>query len=279
MLKRLKITILSDDRAARGLTARHGLSILLEADGRQILFDVGQSSEALDNAGVLGVDLSRVEAVVLSHGHFDHCGGLLKILAAAPQAVVYCHRRALDERYSHKDGLAARPVGMPSGVREHLLELGRQKFKRVCRSCQVLPGVWTTGAVARRCSFEQPEGGFTLDREGKAPDPIADDLGLWIEVPQGLIVVTGCAHAGIVNTVRQAIKFSVKRRLSAVVGGFHLGAAGAERLERTARELKALKPGLVVACHCTGQAAKDRLARDLGKSFRPGYAGLSLSFQ
>ncbi len=275
MPRRLKITILSDDRSARGLEARHGLSILVEADGRLMLLDAGQGGEAVANAKALGIDLARLEAVALSHGHYDHCGGLLRILEAAPQATVYCHRRALDERYSQKDGLA-RPVGMPSQVREHLLGLGRRKFKRVCRSCQVLPGVWTTGAVARRRSFEQSEGGFTLDREGKTPDPIVDDLGLWIETPRGLVVVTGCAHAGIVNTVRQAKKFSVRRRLQAVIGGFHLGAAGPERLERTARELEALKPGLVVACHCTGQAAEDRLEEALGKAFRRGYAGLEL---
>ena len=276
MPKRLKITILSDDRAARGLEARHGLSILVEADGRKMLLDAGQKGEAAANAQALGIDLAQVEAVVLSHGHYDHCGGLLKILKAAPGATIYCHRRALDERYSQQKGQAAREVGMPPLVREHLLALGRQKFKRPCHSRQMLPGVWTTGAVARRSPFEQPEDCFTLDREGKAPDPIIDDQGLWIETPRGLVVVTGCAHAGIVNTVRQAIKFSVRHRLLAVVGGFHLGSAGSERLERTAQGLKALKPGLVVSCHCTGQEAEARLEKALGKAFRRGYAGLRL---
>jgi 7,8-dihydropterin-6-yl-methyl-4-(beta-D-ribofuranosyl)aminobenzene 5'-phosphate synthase len=278
MPQRLQITILSDDRAAKGLQARHGLSILLEADGRKMLFDAGQQGEALDNAKKLKIGLQQLETVVLSHGHYDHCGGLPEVLAEAGPAVVYCHRRALDERFSRSKGSPARAVGMPPRVRRTLLSLGRGRLKRACGPREVLPGIWTTGRVARRTEFESPEGCFSLDRAGRKADPIADDQGLWIEIPRGLIVVTGCAHAGIVNTVRQAMRFSVKKRLAAVIGGFHLGAADDRRLEQTAAALKKLRPGMVVACHCTGEAAEVRLARELGRAFRTGHAGLRLSF-
>ncbi|MBN2489804.1 MAG: MBL fold metallo-hydrolase, partial [Planctomycetes bacterium] len=135
-----------------------------------------------------------------------------------------------------------------------------------------------TGPIDRRTDYEDTGGPFFLDAAGTRPDPIPDDLALWMRTDRGLVVVVGCSHAGLINTLDQARRVSGESRLHAVLGGFHLGGAAAERLERTAQALEALAVEQVVPCHCTGDVAVEFLRQALGARVVPGAAGACYTF-
>ncbi len=278
MLKEVTITILVDNLAREGLAAEHGFAVLIGAGGRKILFDTGQTGAVLGgNADALGVDLSGVEAVVLSHGHYDHTGGVPLALAHAPRAAVWCHPGVFVPRWSVRDG-AAREIGVPPAAREALTALPDGRLRRVTAPVPAVPGVWITGPVPRLDPFEDTGGPFFLDPEGTKPDLLPDDLSLWMETPEGTVVLTGCCHAGLMNTLMLVRNRTGGRPLRALLGGFHLVNAGERRMARTLETLRTLNPALIVPCHCTGEAAVGVLQGAFGEKVTPGAAGGMMRF-
>lgn len=268
----MAITILVDDQAGGGLTAEHGLALWIEVQGRHILFDTGQGGALLPNARVLGIDLATVDAIVLSHGHYDHAGGLASVLPLAASAQVYHHPAALKERYSLKS-VNATPVGMPDASLRALAAVAGDRLHAVSKPTLLWPGIGVTGRIDRDQRFEQRGGEFSDDPAGHRSDAFDDDMALWVVTPQGLLVFTGCGHAGLNNTVRQSLRQSSAGRLRMVVGGFHLGMADNDRIEKTAGMLASYEPCLVVPCHCTGERAVKALRGQLGDHLMPGVAG------
>lgn len=278
MLKEVKVTILVDNLAREGLAAEHGFAVLIEAGGRKILFDTGQTGAVLGgNADALGGNLSGVEAVVLSHGHYDHTGGVPLALERAPRAAVWCHPGVFVPRWSLRDG-TAREIGMPPATLETLTTLPAEALRRVTVPVQAVPGVWITGPVPRLDPFEDTGGPFFLDPEGATPDPIPDDLSLWMETPEGVVVLTGCCHAGLMNTLMLVRNRTGGRPLRALIGGFHLVNAGEQRMARTLEALRTLNPATIVPCHCTGEAAVKGFQEAFGEKVTPGAAGITLRF-
>lgn len=278
MLKEVTITILVDNLAREGLAAEHGFAVLIGAGGRKILFDTGQTGAVLGgNADALGEDLSGVEAMVLSHGHYDHTGGMPLALARAPGAAVWCHPGVFAPRWSLRDG-AAREIGMPPAAQEALTALPVGQLRRVTAPVQAAPGVWITGPVPRGNPFEDTGGPFFLDPEGTKPDMLPDDLSLWMETPEGVVVLTGCCHAGLMNTLMLVRNRTGGRPLRALIGGFHLVNAGEQRMARTLETLRTLNPATIVPCHCTGEAAVQVLQEALGDKVTPGAAGGMMRF-
>lgn len=259
----ISITIIVDDRAGPGLLAEHGLALWIEAAGKRILFDTGQGVVLLNNAHKLGIDLSCTDTIVLSHGHYDHTGGLAAVLALAPGAKVYCHASAVEERYSIGEGVA-RPVGMPGVSRAALRHLPQKQQCFVEKPLAIAPGIGVTGYIPRRNIFEDVGGSFFLDASGESPDEIKDDLALWIETPSGLLVVTGCAHAGLINTIEYIARLNQGLKISVIIGGFHLSKASRDRLERTVAGLKLFFPEQVAAGHCSGEKIVEKLRQGLG---------------
>jgi 7,8-dihydropterin-6-yl-methyl-4-(beta-D-ribofuranosyl)aminobenzene 5'-phosphate synthase len=265
------ITLLVDNLAAPGLRSEHGFSAWIEVAGRRVLFDTGQGAALAGNAEKLGVDLGTVDTLVLSHGHYDHTGGIPLVTAHAPTVDIYAHPAATGPRFSIRKGVA-KPIAMPAAART-ALEVHPIGVRWTTRAEQLAIGLGLTGPIPRLTDYEDTGGPFFVDAEGDRPDPIADDLALWIRTDQGLIVVAGCSHAGLVNTLRYSLKVSGAHRLHAVVGGFHLNEASETRLVRTMAELRELAPARIVPCHCTGEAAVERLEQTFGEQVVQGTAG------
>lgn len=258
MSEGIRITVLCDDTAQPGLQAEHGLSFWIETPAGNVLFDTGQTGAMLQNADTLGVGLAWADALVLSHGHYDHTGGLTAALGAARNASVYVHPLALEPKYIRDAGGAVRYIGMPEACRSALLT-GPGTMRKCMQITKVLKGVYVTGPIPRVTDFEDTGGAFFLDPDCSRPDGIPDDQALWISTRKGLVVVLGCAHAGVVNTLNYVAKMAGATAVSAVIGGMHLLRANEDRLRRTADALGRLGVEVLAPCHCTGGAAKDYL--------------------
>jgi 7,8-dihydropterin-6-yl-methyl-4-(beta-D-ribofuranosyl)aminobenzene 5'-phosphate synthase len=269
------LTELVDNQAGFGCVSEHGFALWIDTGEKRILLDTGQGIALAGNARALGIDLDRTDTLVLSHGHYDHTGAVPLVLDAAGQVRVYCNRGVAEPRYSIRDG-QVRDVRMPL---PSLRALGALSPDRLCWTGGpefLGDGLGVSGVVPRRTDFEDTGGPFYFDTLGHRVDPIEDDQTIWIATDKGLVVCTGCCHAGLINTLTHLREITGEERIRAVIGGLHLGAASEERLEKTTQALRAIKPGLIVACHCTGEAATAWLADHLDCEVRAGYAGLQL---
>jgi 7,8-dihydropterin-6-yl-methyl-4-(beta-D-ribofuranosyl)aminobenzene 5'-phosphate synthase len=256
----VRVTILAEDTAGpRGTIGEHGLAVWIEKDGRALLFDTGQGLALTRNAEILGLDLSRVEAIVISHGHYDHTGGLNDALALSPEAPFFLHPSALDAKYRPVESGQGGEIGIPP-----LSETGMKRARIAKGACEVFPGVWTTGEIPRRTAFEDTGGLFYRDASCTAPDPLLDDQALFFEASKGMVVVLGCAHAGVVNTLQHIRRQSQGRRIHAILGGMHLLNASKDRIERTIAVLAGLGMDLICPCHCTGAIAIQALRLSFG---------------
>lgn len=276
MLESVKLTVLCENTVGRspGLTAEWGLSVWIEAGGRYVLLDAGEATACVANAPKLGVDLARAEAVVVSHGHFDHTGGLARALPLMPDARVFLHGDALLHRYAKAgdiqlDPAEAMDIGMPDASRE---ALARRDIVMVDGPTEVAPGVWVTGPIPREEPLEGSGGLGWLDRSNTQPDDIHDDMALWIETVAGVLVVLGCAHAGMINTLRLVQRETGGAPITGVVGGTHLRQISAERMNATLAFLGSLPLQLLAPCHCTGAAE----AFELRKAFPRQFAGMTV---
>jgi 7,8-dihydropterin-6-yl-methyl-4-(beta-D-ribofuranosyl)aminobenzene 5'-phosphate synthase len=271
-----RITLLVDNVAGPGLLSELGFAAWIEVAGRRVLFDTGQGSALTGNAGTLGLDLRTVDTLALSHGHYDHTGGVPLVVSGSPSVEIHVHPAATGPRYCIRNG-SARPIAMLEASRA-ALEMHSAHVRWTTHPEQLLPGVGLTGSIPRTTAYEDTGGPFFIDAGGHEPDPIADDQALWICTERGLVVVVGCSHAGLVNTLRHAVTSSGEPRLHAVIGGFHLNEASEQRLACTTDALLELCPDLIVPCHCTGDAAVAKLRRTFGDRVLQGSAGATFRF-
>ncbi|HNQ22866.1 MAG TPA: MBL fold metallo-hydrolase [Phycisphaerae bacterium] len=259
----VRVTVLVDNYVRRqGLLAEHGWACWVETPAGRVLFDTGQGWALWHNVRELGIALETADALVLSHGHYDHTGALAGVLERAPGARVYAHPAALDAKYGRSSDGRVRAIGVPQegvGVRARLAP----RLVPTRGPTEIGPGVWVTGEVPRVTDFERPSGGFYLDAAEGVPDPVLDDQALLLHTAAGIVVVLGCAHAGVVNTLQFVRTLQPREPIAAVLGGMHLSGASEERILRTVEALAALDVREVVPAHCTGQAARAKLAAGL----------------
>jgi 7,8-dihydropterin-6-yl-methyl-4-(beta-D-ribofuranosyl)aminobenzene 5'-phosphate synthase len=272
----IKITTLSENSATRACLGEWGLSMLVEADGRKVLFDTGAGTAALHNAQLLGVDLAGVTTIVLSHGHHDHTGGLLGVLRLGGKKEVIAHPAVWGRKYGAFGGGPKRFNGI-SFNREGLESLGAS-FKLTTGAVRLSANMTTTGEIPMVTDYEAVEK-YLYIRDGDRfeQDPLADDLAMVIDTEFGLVVILGCAHRGIVNTLRQAQKVTGKELIYAAIGGTHLVHASRGRLEKTAADLEEMGVQYLGACHCTGFNASAFLAGRFGARFFQNNAGTRLT--
>ena len=282
MLQDLRLTIVVENSASlssSSVWAQHGLSIFLELgygpEKMKLLLDTGASSEVmLHNADALDLDLCHLDLICLSHGHYDHTGGLMGILQRVNGRVcILAHPGIFAPKLKARPALKF--IGLPFSRTE--LEAAGAIMLEARGPVALAPGVMTTGEVPRRESFEKVEGFWTVKDGQYCQDSIPDDQAMAINLPgKGLVVITGCAHAGIINTIKHAQKITGVEELYAVIGGFHLMGADDKRIDSTAEALQRLDPAILRPGHCTGQKAVCRLQRALGDRCQPLAAGDSI---
>ncbi len=273
----LKITVLVDNNAGYGLSSEHGLSLWIEADERRILLDTGQGEALPTNAEKLGMDLSSTDCLVLSHGHYDHTGGISRLLRTAPEAEVCCHPCSVIPRYGSDAG-RPKPIGMRCEAMWAVDSLPSSRMHWIQERRELFRDVGLTGYIPRNSEYEDTGGAFFLDPELSRPDPIDDDMALWIRTREGVVVCVGCCHSGLINTLNQALFQSGASRLRAVIGGFHLLNADDSRIEKTVKALQTFSPEIVVPCHCTGSRAVGALENAFGDGVITGFSGRTFEF-
>lgn len=264
----LKVTILSTMLADGDELGEWGFAALVEVDGRRLLFDTGAKSDVvLKNVETLKLDLSNVPDLILSHWHWDHIGGFMTLRNAArakqPTALARTHVA---------EGFFDSRIGTPPGV--ELNQMIRLKpdyeatggtFRVHAKPVELFPGVWLTGPVPRKHPERNWSGNTRVKTAtGVREDTLNDDMALVVDTAQGLVVVTGCGHAGVINILEHARTVVRPARVHALIGGVHLFRASEQTLTWTAGKLREFGLENLIGAHCTGVETVYRLRADTG---------------
>lgn len=277
MSQRVRVTVLVENTAqGEGFLAEHGLAYWIEYGDKRVLFDTGQGAVLEHNAAKLNIPLDQADAIVLSHGHYDHTGGLSRVLRTT-HCPVYLHPAALEKKYSCPPKGPVREIGMPALAQATAQEQDSPLFFTE-HPTEIVPGLTVTGSVPRVTEFEDTGGPFFLDTEGRKPDLLADDQSLFFLSSQGAVVVLGCAHSGVVNTLYYVQQLIGRRPIHAVLGGMHLGRASRERMAQTIAAFRQLGLARLGPAHCTGLAATVELWNALPGQCFPCNVGTVVEF-
>lgn len=278
-----KVTVVIDNcvpiNCGLPFLGEHGLSMLLETSGKRLLLDAGQSAAVIHNLSLLGVAPGSLDMLAISHGHYDHTSGLYPLLSHAQKTLpVYIHEEAFATRFSL--GHAQRRfVGIPYS-KEQLSSLGAD-WQSIRAPAEIMPGVWLSGSVPRHTAYETGDDKLVVLDEQNAcdcQDNIADDMALFIKSDEGLVVVSGCTHSGLVNMVQHGLAVTGCERLHGWIGGTHLGPVCVTQQTQTIDALLALQPSFVAANHCTGFLMMARMQQAFGKRFTPAFVGTVMVF-
>jgi 7,8-dihydropterin-6-yl-methyl-4-(beta-D-ribofuranosyl)aminobenzene 5'-phosphate synthase len=271
----MSVICVVDDAVQRSspFWGEHGLAFLIEKEGRRLLFDTGQSGTVLlHNLSLLDIDPATIDAIAISHAHYDHTGGLPALLEyLRPGTLLYASPDLFRERFSQSEG---QPKDVGLGLtREELA--GRLALRLSAAPQEILPRLWTTGEISQRPGAEG-RSGYHLMREGQAlvVDAYRDDMALVLDLGDRLVLLCGCCHAGLLNTVAH-VERTFDQPIAVIAGGLHLTSTTGEDLQRIGEVLAAM-PALqsVYPNHCSGESAFVALTQILGPSVvRPCPAG------
>ncbi len=272
----IRITLLCENLVGRLVgSGEHGFSVFVETHQGNYLFDTGNGHSIVGNSLALNKDLKTVRKIFLSHGHYDHTAGLPEVLKLKGRVDVHVHPDVFIDRIHilQEEGQEKkRFVGLP--FKKSYLEFLGANFLMNKDHTEVEKGLFLTGEVPRKTSFEKPDGRLFSERDGKiAQDIFADDQSLAIDTEKGWVLILGCAHSGLINIINHVIGKTGKERFHAVLGGTHLDFLTPEQLEDTISILKKMNIERIGASHCTGMRAAFRLHQEFGTQFFYGCVG------
>ena len=259
----VELTVLCDNHAQGELQAEHGLAFWMDAPELQLLFDTGSGQTLAQNAAQLQIPLDECQMVVLSHGHYDHTGGLRELWQQGVTCPVMAHPSVILPRYSRHPGKPVRRIGMPTDVVRQIWQLPTT-MRLWNLDPQLLTPYWgTSGEIPRLDPLEDVGGPFYLDAEGFESDELPDDQALWFNTPKGLVIVLGCCHSGLINTITHLRQVTGILKVAGLIGGLHLLHADESRLAHTMSFLKRCQLDFLRLGHCTGDSIIERIQREL----------------
>jgi 7,8-dihydropterin-6-yl-methyl-4-(beta-D-ribofuranosyl)aminobenzene 5'-phosphate synthase len=270
------LTWIVNDIARPPTCPEHGLSFWIEASDGNILLDTGSTGDVLlHNLHVLGLDPTQVDALAISHAHDGHTGGLMGLLPhLRPGTPLYAHPALFEQRYSARScTFVQRGIRVPPQTIATRADLRPDALPR-----ELLPGIWTTGEIPHR---PEPEGRsdhhYVWQDGAYAPDPYLDDVSLVLQLPDGVFLLCGCCHAGLLNTITH-VENRWRRPLIGIAGGVHLAGASGQTQERTAQALldRSSLRHLWLG-HCSGEAFVGRMQQHMPRRVRAGQSGESLT--
>ncbi len=275
-----RITCLNNDAVGMdsGMWGEHGISYLIEKGDSRILFDTGTSWEILaHNLDKKNLSLSSISHIVLSHGHYDHTGGLLWVLSQTQKPTLVADSLIFNQKYARRDNSDKLiEIGIPY-TRQQIEE--KAHLLLTDEMVEILPGITVTGRIPRLTSFEKAPQSMLVEMNGEMqPDTLQDDRSIVLQTEKGLVLLTGCCHAGLINTLTE-IRSRFAKPIFAITGGIHLVGANAERVQKTIDALRdEFKPAEMYFNHCTGHDAIIALSNAFGEQVKPCLAGAVLEF-
>ncbi|MFA5907115.1 MAG: MBL fold metallo-hydrolase [Desulfobacula sp.] len=282
-MKKTSITILCENRSngKKGIIGEHGFCALVEKDNDPVLMDTGQGLGLRANAKVMHIDLSLIRKIVLSHGHYDHTGGLETFAGQKQDLHIYAHPGVFSPKFRKKEegekeetfiGLNHTPASLEKklNAKVHLLK----EFMEISN------GIYFSGEIPRLTDFEESDKRLLVKQEaGFTPDPLTDDAALLIETGSGPVVLSGCAHSGIVNILHHFSNKTGHKTFHAVIGGTHLGFLNSEeQLEKTMDAFDRYQLKLIAVSHCTGNEAAAACYNRFRERFAFANAGWRIQF-
>jgi len=282
-LGKLTITVIAEDSVMyeSPYLGQHGISLLLQAERKgltqNILVDVGQNPKALlENMEKMQISPTCIDMIVLTHCHYDHTQGLAEVLKkiGKKDVPVIAHPDIFRLNFVTEPSL--RHIGVMDGDRREDIEEAGGLLYLTKDSMEAMPGLITTGEVERLTDFEEVGMSlFTIKNDCCTEDPMLDDISVIAHIEdKGIVIVTGCSHAGIVNICLQSMKLTGIKKIHGIVGGFHLVEASDSRIKETSQALKKLDPDWIYPGHCTGFKAQAELYRIFKERFSPLQTGM-----
>ncbi|MDD2585186.1 MAG: MBL fold metallo-hydrolase [Syntrophomonadaceae bacterium] len=275
---RVEITILVENTTpVPKLIGEYGFAALVKTDNQQILFDTGSKDALLTNSIILGINLEKIDSIVLSHGHFDHTGALVPLLGKYGGKPIYAHSNLFARRPFKRGANNFQDIGC-AFTKKSAEEKGAE-FKFIDHPTEIYPHIYCSGEVPRVTDYEDVGGNFKCEANGELiDDKLIDDGALIVDHPEGLIILSGCAHSGIINMIKHAIAITGQSKVLAFIGGTHLIRASDERLAKTVTALREIDISQIIVSHCTGFYAAAKLYNELGSKVIKGETGMTFKY-
>ncbi len=271
MMSDIRLTVLAENTVYKqGLIAEHGLSLLIEVDGEKILFDTGQGMTLAHNMNELGIDPESIDSLVLSHSHYDHTSGVQWVLQNNSDLKVYLHSEALKPCFSKRNTLI-RDIGMPQNCKDEI-EIRKESVIWSDTPTTITPNVTLTGSIPRLIKNEMTDT-FYKDAGLTELNTIPDDQAMFIKTSKGLVVILGCNHSGLANTVSYIFSLVERNSIYALIGGMHLRYATSDQVTTNVLRLKELGVQILAPGHCTGFDSLCSLKTAFDQNFIPLSAG------